>query len=133
MQFRTMMIIKAVVCLCFGVLILLAPAFSYSLFLGLSLDGGGAFAARQYAASLLGVMLLTWFGRNVPESDARWAITLGLCIYDAIGFVLALVGEITGLLSPMGWSIVVLYLLLAIGFGYFLLKSPQPAMRAKAA
>ena len=67
------------------------------------------------------------------ESDARWAITLGLCIYDAVGFVLALVGEITGLLGPLAWSIVVLYLFLTIGFGYFLFKSPQPAMRAKTA
>ncbi len=133
MQFRTMMIIKAVVCLCFGVLILLAPAFSYSLFLGLSLDPGGAFAARQYAVGMLGIMLITWFGRNVPESDVRWAIALGLCLYDAAGFVLSLVGEITGLLGPMGWSIVLLYLLLALGFGYFLVKRPQPVLHAGAA
>jgi hypothetical protein len=133
MQFRTMMVIKAVVCLCFGSLILLAPAFVYSLFLGIGLDNGGAFAARQYAASLIGIMLITWFARNVPESSARWAIALGLCIYDAVGFVLALVGEFTGLLGPMGWSIVALYLFLAVGFGYFLFKSPQPAMQARAA
>ena len=124
MKFQTMMIIKAVVCLCFGVLILLSPGFVYSLFLGISLDPGGAFAARQYGISLIGTLLITWFARNAVESDARWAITLGLCIYDAMGFVLALAGEITGLLSPMGWSIVVLYLLLALGFGYFLIKTP---------
>ena len=133
MQFRTMMIIKAVVCLCFGVLILLMPGFVYSLFLGISLDGAGAFAARQYGASLIGTLLITWFAREVPESDVRWAIALGLCLYDAVGFVLSLVGEITGLLSPMGWSIVVLYLLLALGFGYFLVKRPQPALHAGAA
>ncbi len=133
MQFRTMMIIKAVVCLCFGVLILLTPGIVYSLFLGISLDGAGAFAARQYGASLIGTLLITWFARNATESNARWAITLGLCIYDAVGFVLCLVGEITGLLSPMGWSIVVLYLLLALGFGYFLVKSPQPAAQARPA
>ena len=133
MQFRTMMIIKAVVCLCFGVPILLAPGFAYSLFLGLSLDIGGAFAAREYAAAMLGILMIAWFARNVPESDVRWAIALGLCLYDAVGFGLSLVGEITGLLSPMGWSIVVLYLLLALGFGYFLVKRPQPALHAGAA
>jgi hypothetical protein len=133
MQFRTMMIIKAVVCLCFGVLILAAPAFGYSLFLGINLDAGGAFAAREYGASLIGILLIAWFARKAVESDARWAITLGLFVYDLVGFVLALVGEITGLLSPLGWSIVVLYLFLAIGFGYFLFRSPQPAMRTKTA
>ncbi len=133
MKFQTMMIIKAVVCLCFGSLILLAPGFVYSLFLGLNLDPGGMFAARQYAAGMLGILFITWFGRNIPESQARWAIALGLCVYDAIGFVLTLVGEFTGLLSPMGWSIAVLYLFLALGFGYFLVGRPQPAAHAGAA
>ena len=122
-----MMIIKAIVCLCFGPLIMLAPIFTYSLFLGITLDQGGVFAAREYAASMLGILLLAWFARNVPESPARWAIALALCVYDALGFLLTLVGEITGQLSPMGWSIVAVYLFLALGFGYFLVKSPQAA------
>ncbi len=133
MKFKTMMIIKAVVCLCFGSLILAVPAFSYPIFLGLNLDPAGVFAARQYGASLIGVLFLTWFARNIEESPARRAIALALCVYDAIGFVLALVGEITGLLSPMGWSIVALYLLLAIGFGYFLVGSPQKVASPKTA
>ena len=132
MQFRTMMIIKAVVCLALGVPILLVPSFMYALF-GLSLGAGGAFAAREYAAAMLGILMITWFARNVPESDVRWAIALGLCLYDAVGFVLSLMGELTGLSNPMGWSIVVLYLLLALGFGYFLVKRPQPALHAGAA
>jgi hypothetical protein len=133
MKFRTLMVIKAVVCVCFGSFILLAPVFAYSLFLGISLDGAGIFAAREYAASLIGTFLITWFARNIAPSDARWAITLGLCIYDAIGFVISLAGEITGLLSPMGWSIVVLYLLLALGFGYFLVGGAQPATQPRTA
>ena len=126
MKFQTLMIIKAIVCLVFGILILFAPGFTYSLFLGISLDPGGTFAARQYSASLFGNLMITWFARNAQESDARRAIILGLFVYDAIGFVVALLAQISGLLSPMGWSIVVLYLLLAVGFGYFLFKPPQP-------
>jgi hypothetical protein len=133
MKFRTMMIIKAVVCLCFGTLIMVAPVFSYNLLLGLQLDPAGAFAGREYAASMIGILMIAWFARNVPESTERWAIALGLCVYDALGFVITLVAEIMGLLSPMGWAIVALYLLLAIGFGYFLVKSPLPAASPKPA
>jgi hypothetical protein len=132
MKFKTMMIIKAVVCLCFGVLILAVPVFAYQFFLGLNLDPAGIFTAREYGVSLIGILLITWFARNADESEARWAITLALCVYDALGFVLSLLGEITGLLGPMGWSIVVLYLFLAIGFGYFLIKSPLPVTSARA-
>jgi len=119
MRFRTMMIIKAAVCLVFGVLILLAPALVYSLF-GASLNEAGMFAARQYGASLIGILLLCWFARGAVESPVRRAIVLGLFVYDALGLVVALLAQFTGVFGPLGWLIVLLYLLLTLGFGYFL-------------
>jgi hypothetical protein len=125
MKFQTLMIIKAIVCLCLGTLILLVPKFTYSIF-GISLAAGGAFAAREYGASLIGNLMVTWFARNAAESDARWAIILGLCVYDAIGAIVTMAAQISGLLNPLGWSIVAIYLFFAVGFGYFLVKSPKP-------
>jgi hypothetical protein len=118
------MIIKAIVCLSLGVPILLAPVFLYSLF-GASLNPGGVFAAREYAASLMGNLMLTWFARNVIESEPRRAIALALCVYDAIGFVVTLIAVISGVLGPLGWFAAAIYLFFAIGFGYFLLPKKQ--------
>ncbi len=132
MKFQTMMVIKAVVTLVLGVPIVLVPAFIYSIF-GVTLDSGGAFAAREYGAAMLGILMICWFGRYVAESPIRWALALGLCVYDAIGFVISLVAVVTGVLNLLGWSIVLLYLLLALGFGYFLVRRPQPAVHAGAA
>ncbi|MFZ0534114.1 MAG: hypothetical protein WAM09_13125 [Anaerolineales bacterium] len=126
MKLKTLMIIKAVVCLCLGVPILLAPIFFYSLF-GASLNPGGVFAAREYGASLIGNLMVTWFARNAIESEARRAIILGLCIYDAIGFVVTLIAQITGVLGPLGWFAMAIYLFFAIGFGYFLLPQKKVA------
>lgn len=126
MKFQTLMIIKAVVCLFLGVPILLATAFTYSLF-GASLNPAGVFAAREYGASLIGNLLLTWFARNAVESEARRAITLALCVYDAIGFVVTLIAQLTGVLGPLGWFAVAIYLFFAIGFGYFLLPQKKVA------
>ena len=120
MKFQTLMIIKAVVCLVLGVPILLAPVFLYSLF-GASINPGGVFAAREYGASLIGNLMLTWFARNAVESDPRRAIILDLCVYDAIGFVITLIAQFTGVLGPLGWFAAVIYLFFALGFGYFLL------------
>ena len=125
MKFQTLMIIKAVVCLALGVPILLATTFLYSLF-GASLNPAGVFAAREYGASLIGNLMLTWFARNAIESDARRAIILGLCVYDAIGFVITLISQLTGVLGPLGWFAAVIYLFFALTFGYFLVKSPTP-------
>ncbi len=124
MKFQTLMIIKAVVCLSLGIPILLVPIFLYSLF-GAALNPGGVFAAREYGASLIGNLMLTWFARKAAESEARRAITLGLCVYDAIGFVVTLIALITGTLGPLGWLAAAIYLFFAVGFGYFLL--PQKA------
>ncbi len=131
MKFQTLMIIKAAVCLALGVPILLAPDFVYSFF-GLSLAAAGAFAAREYGASLIGNLMITWFARKATESESRRAIILGLCVYDALGFLVALAAQLAGLLNPLGWSVVAIYLFFAVGFGYFLVNRPQPVTKARA-
>jgi len=125
MKFKTLMIIKAVVCISLGLPILLVPKFFYGIF-GLTLAAGGIFAAREYGASLIGNFLLTWIARNAHESDSRRGIIWALCVYDAIGFVATLVFALSGVPNALIWLPVVLYLFLAIAYGYFLIKPPKP-------
>ena len=126
MKLKTLLIIKAIVCLCLGIPILLVPNFIYSIF-GATLATGGVFAAREYGASMMGNLMLTWFARNSQESDARWAIILALFVYDAIGVIVTLVAILSGALNPLAWLVVALYLFLALGFGYFLLPKRKPS------
>ncbi|KPJ98602.1 MAG: hypothetical protein AMJ60_07690 [Desulfobacterales bacterium SG8_35] len=121
MTLKNLLIIKALVCLFIGIPVLLFPEFTYSLF-GTALAAGGTFAARQYGASMMGNLMLTWFARNAQQSDPRRAIILALFVYDAVGVVITLIAIMSGALNPMGWLIVGLYLFFALGFGYFLLK-----------
>ena len=126
MSFRTLMVTKAVVCLVLGVPILVAPVFLYSLF-GASLNPGGVFAAREYGASLIGNLLLTWFAKDVTEPTSRRAISLALCVYDAIGFVATLIALAAGALGFLGWGAAAIYLFFAVGFGFFLLRPAKSA------
>ena len=128
MNLKTLLIIKAVVCIVLGCIVLFVPSFLYSFF-GTSLNDGGIFAAREYGASLIGGFLLTWYARNAVESQARRAIILDLFIYDAIGAVITLIATLTGVLNPLAWAVFALYLLLAIGFGYFWFFKPAPAVQ----
>ena len=121
MKLQTLMVIKAIVCLVLGVPIVLAPVFTYSLF-GATLNPGGVFAAQEYGASLIGNLMLTWFARKAVESDARRAILLDLCIYDAIGVVITLIALLNGALGILGWGALLIYLFFALAFGYFLIK-----------
>lgn len=124
MKFKTMMTIKAAVCLVFGIPMLIVPGLLMSLF-GVTLDAGGTLMARLYGAALLGNLMLTWFGRNVAASDARRAIAIHLSVYDAIGFVVAVLATLSGIMNVLGWSVVLIYLVIALGFGYFLFKKPS--------
>lgn len=120
------MVIKALVCLALGVPILLLPVFTYSLF-GIDLDSEGVYPAWEYGAAMMGNMFLTWFARKAIDSDARRAIVLGLFVYDAIGLVVTLIAQFTGVLGPLGWFAVVIYLFFTLGFGYFLLPQKKAA------
>jgi hypothetical protein len=120
MTFRTLLIIKAVVCVIFGTFLLFAPVALIRL-LGGELGGAGVFTAREYGAALVGTLLLTWFAKGVGAPDARRAILLDLLIYDAIGVVITLIAVLSGVLNALGWGIVVVYLFFAVGSGYVLL------------
>ncbi len=119
MSLKTLLIIKAIVCLCFGISILAVPEFVYSIF-GATLAAGGIFAAREYGASMMGNLMLTWFARNAQESEARWALILALCVYDAVGVVVTFIAILSGAVNSLAWLVVLLYLFFAVGFGYFL-------------
>ena len=126
MSFKTLMIIKAVVCLGFGPLLLFFPDPLLTL-LGSAYCAGAALTAREYGAALIGTMLLTWFGRNIQEFIARRAINLALFVYDGVALVAMLSVQIAGILNPLGWGVVVVYLFFTVGFGYlFLTEKAAP-------
>ena len=126
MKFKTLMIIKAIVCLGFGPLLLLVPAWLLNI-MGSSYGSGAALTAREYGAALIGNLLLTWLARNAEVSVARNAIIWNLFVYDAIAFVVTLKIQISGGLNMLGWGIVVVYLFFALGFGYLLLPKARTA------
>jgi hypothetical protein len=122
MKFKTLMIIKAIVCLGFGPLLLFVPGPLLTL-LGSSLGPGAAFTAREYGASLIGNLILTWLARNLEESPIRRVIALDLCVYDAIALIATLFILFQGGLNWLGWGIAFIYLFFAVGFAFFI--SPQ--------
>ena len=69
------MVIKAIVCLAFFPIMLFIPEHFFAL-LGSPFGAGAAFLARIYGATLVGNMLLCWFGRNAENGPVRQAIVL---------------------------------------------------------
>jgi hypothetical protein len=123
MKLKTLMIIKAIVCLGFGPLLLFFPGWLLNLLGTTYGPGAGAtLTANAYGATLFGTVLLTWFARDAGKSIARKAIIIHLFVYDAIALIATLILQLTGGLNVLGWGIVFVYLFFTVGFGYFLIQ-----------
>ena len=133
MTFRTLLLIKAVVCLVFGVYLLAAPASLLGV-LGAPLAGAGLFTAREYGAAMIGTLLLAWFAKGVTARDARRAILLDLLVYDGIGVVITVAVVVAGVLNALGWGIVVVYAFFTVGAAYLVIREKLlPATEARGA
>jgi hypothetical protein len=124
MKFKTIMIIKAIVCLAFFPVMLFLPEQFFTL-MGVTFSAGVGFVARIYGATLVGNMLLCWFGRNAEKSAVRQAIVLDAFFYDLIGFISVLIFYLNGTLNSFAFGAMFIYLFLAVGFGIFLLPKKQ--------
>ena len=116
MKVATFLSIKAVISLLFAVGFLLLPIALMAIF-GVTLDAGGAVMTRFCGACLLGIGLICWLAKDVAN-DGRRAITLSLFIGDTAGFIVAIVAQLGGLMNALGWVVVLIWLLLALGNGY---------------
>jgi len=121
MKFKTIMIIKAITCLIFAPIMLFIPE-QFFTFMGSPFGAGAAFLARIYGATLVGNMLLAWFGRNAEVSPVRRAIVLDVFFYDLIGFLSVLIFYLNGTLNFFAFGAMFIYLFLTIGFGMFLFQ-----------
>jgi hypothetical protein len=121
MKIKTLMIINAIVAIVFGVVFVIIPSQVYSLYGPGIGDATGVlnYMGQLFGAALIGFGLLTWTARNAANSEARKAIVLALFVSEVIGFVVSLMGQMNNVVNDLGWSTVVIYLILALGFGYF--------------
>jgi hypothetical protein len=126
MKLGVLMTINSVIAAVFGIAFIVIPVRFLSIY-GVVADARFAFVGQLFGAALFGFGMLTWLARTAGDSEARRAIVLALFVSDAIGFVVALIAQLRGLVNAVGWSTVVIYLVLAIGFGFFHFATTSPA------
>jgi hypothetical protein len=83
--------------------------------------------ARLFGWGLLAVGLITALVAKAPPSEARQAIVKALFFAHTVGLIVSLMGIFNGTFNALGWSAVVIYLVLAAGFGYFWFIKPETA------
>ena len=118
MKLNVFMTIVAVVAGLFGLGFVFSPEQLMS-FYGAAPDASTNYMAQLLGAALLGIAVILWLCKDAEDSPVRQAILLGLFVAEGVGFVVALMTQLGGGINALGWSTVIIYLLFALGFGYF--------------
>lgn len=123
MKLSSFLMVKAIVCFLFAIGYIVVPVATGSIY-EITLDPDGIVMARFFGALLFGIGLILWLSRNADWNVLK-GITLSLFIADTAGFIIALVAQLSGVMNSLGWIIVVIWLLLALGLGYFRFLKPS--------
>ena len=124
MRLSSFLIFNAVIALVFGIGFVLVPGTMGTLY-GMTPGPEVNLAGQFFGVELIAVGLLCWLARNVSDSAAQRAMILAFLIADVIGLIVSLMGTLSGVFNAVGWSAVVIYLVLSLGFAYFQFMKPS--------
>jgi len=117
LKLRNIFLINTVIALLFALGLLLVPSVLLDLF-GFSNSADIRLLGQLFGAELLVGGLVTYFSKDSSDFKTRQGIITANLIATVIGFIVSLGGMLSGVMNPLGWLIVAVYLLLAAGFGY---------------
>lgn len=124
MKLNTLLLVSAVLALICGLAFILFPGILMS-FVGTM---GGVIITQVLGANFIGFAVLNFFARNIQDGEALRVVVLANLVSEALGLVLGLYAQLTTGGSWFGWLSIIVYLLLALGFGYFLLMGPRATL-----
>ncbi len=118
MKLSTVMVVNAVVNVIFGIALVVVPGALAGL---LGLMAMEPLTEQLFGAELIGFAVLNWFARNMVDGDAAGPIILANLVSNAIGFIVIVILQLSGLtLGGLGRLVAVVPLLFTLAFGYFL-------------
>jgi hypothetical protein len=118
MKLRSFISIHSILLFLFGLGFLLVPAWMLSVY-GTSTNPTGLLTARVFGIGNIQLSIIMWTFRNDVGSKIMKALVLLLFVGNALAFWLAFQAQISGVFNVLGWTNVALYLLFALGYGYF--------------
>lgn len=116
--------ITAVIGALYGVVTLLTPA-AYLQMLGLDPNPSAILQARYFGAAVLGAGLMLGLARKARDPAMQAALSLGNFAVVTGSALVTIIGLTSGLLNAVGWAFLASEVLLALGYGYVVLRLMQ--------
>ncbi|MCK4542462.1 MAG: hypothetical protein KAU17_09525 [Spirochaetales bacterium] len=115
-------LIKAVVCIVFGLAFIIFPAFTSELF-GIELNIDGTYFAQFFGIVFLAIGFICISTSSTDSNILARNILLSLAVADTVGFAFSLYYQIDGFLGGLGWLTVFLWGFFAVGCWLYWLRS----------
>jgi hypothetical protein len=116
MRFSTLLTIAGTLAILFALAFLLAPGPTLAQY-GAPPDPAAVLMSRFFGVALLHLGLLLILARQVEDPLARRAVALAGVVGSLAGLLVALWAVLGHLVNALGWSTVVIYLGLLLGYG----------------
>lgn len=130
MNTRLVLTVAAVLGLLFGLAFLFIPTITLPLY-GMGTSAAEVLLTRFFGSALLTIGLVNWLVKDIDYATLR-PILLANLVGDAVGAIISLMGTLGSVMSSLGWSSVLLYLLLGLGFGYLYFMGQPANIRQRA-
>lgn len=124
MNLKIPFIYGAIAALIFGLLFVIIPSLTLSIF-DISLSNEGIFFVRLFGASLFGIGVMSWLAKDAPPSEARRHIILGEIFHSGIASILFIFGLIQGIGNLLMVAPFMLHLSLTLWWGYLYMKGAK--------
>jgi len=121
MKLETFLTIAAVIAIVFGLAFVAVPALMLTQY-GIVATPAVVIMARFFGATLLNLGLVLFLARRVTEPAIRLGIARGSLIGAVVGLLVAIHGQRIGAVNALGWSSVAIYVLLTLGYAYFVFE-----------
>ena len=106
MKLKTLFVINAIVTAVFGLVLIFIPSLTFSLY-GIDSNPQMNYLGQLFGAALIAIAIMSWSARNATDSDARKAIITAFFVGDVVGFIVALIRQIDGVVNALGCFILI--------------------------
>ncbi len=119
MTYKNVLTVSAILGFLYGLGFMFIPGQLVS-FYSVTLNDSGLFVSQLFGAALLGFGVLAWLGRDLNDAQGRQTVLTASFVMDALGFIFSLIAQLRGVggINALGWTTVLIYLLLALAIGY---------------
>ncbi len=118
MKLRNFLMLGTAVAFIFALGLLLGPKITLQ-FIGLTQGASEVLLGQVMGAALVGYGVLSWVTKDFMDAKARQGGLITLLVFNAVGFVVTLLGVLSKVMRSGGWTVVIIFLIFAAAYGYF--------------